>query len=527
MAEKYDQHLLINDLIERGIISHTQALTIEAEAKHEVSLVPYLQRVYKIDPWVLTELEAIRKQYLFCRWDIKDIQIPIIKIVPLDQVKQFQCIPIRKQGDELIAVFSDKDSLELRNLLSAYFPECKQQKLYFAPSTFLDQTIALVPKDPIDIFKQFENLERWTQGNSVLEDLRTDTVLQTILEDAHAKRASDIHFEPDNGNVQIRLRIDGGLKLYHRFSDKYWGYLAGRIKVLSGMNTAENRRPQNGRFSQRLNGHEIDIRTASHPTTQGESMVLRLLDKHKMVVSLEKLGFCEDSLYLLRKMYSTPHGLVLFTGPTGSGKTTTLYSILNQLNQEDTNIMTLEDPVEYDLRGIRQTSVQENVLNFKEGIRAILRQDPDIILIGEIRDEDTARMAFRASQTGHLVFSTLHTNDVWGVFARLMDLGISFESIKHTVVGLVSQRLVKKRCNCFPEGCEKCDFTTFYGRVAIGEMLWMTPQLRSYLKPNAVAEIPEEILKKHYLSLKEAGEQAVNAGLTTTVEVKRYCGGLE
>lgn len=527
--EENDHHILLNGLMERGIVSNDQIMLLNSEVKRGTTLTTsYIQKAYGIDPWVLTEITATHYHYMYRRWGLDKIDRAVASVIPLVHLKHFSCLPIQRNNSTLVVIFSKADSLELRSMLKEHFPECYHHELYFVPAEFLEQGLGIIPKDPTDIFKHLNSLNRWAEGKSIeINDSSTDAVLQIILNDAYTKRASDVHFEPGNGSIYMRFRVDGLLKEYCHLSDRYWGYLAARIKVLSGMNTAEMRRPQSGRFTQILNGHEVDIRTASHPTTKGESMVLRLLDKHKMVVPLQQLGFCDKSMNLLNKIYSVPQGLVLFTGPTGSGKTTTLYSILNQLNRGETNIMTLEDPVEYDLQGIRQTSVQNEVLSFKDGIRAILRQDPDVILIGEIRDEDTAKMAFRASQTGHLVFSTLHTNDVWGVFPRLMDLGISFESIKHTVVGMVSQRLVRKCCACFPKGCETCDSTGLYGRAAIGEMLWIAPELRGYLHHYDPNQIPGDILKKYYISLKEAGVHAAKANITTIEEIKRYCGETE
>lgn len=526
MIHKNDHQVLLQDLVQKGILSSDQAVVLHSEIQRGIDLNSHIQKVYGINAWEISACIADRHHYLFQTWTLKDIDISVASSVPLERLKYFLCLPIQKTESTLSVVFAGHDSLELRTLLRQYFPECSQQNLYFVPKSFLDQGIGLIPKDPEAIFRHLDAMDNWTHEKHAIDESSTDSVLQIILNEAYSKRASDIHFEPGVDSLRVRFRVDGVLKTYQQFSDRYWRYLASRIKVLGGMNTAESRRPQSGRFSQFLNGHDVDIRAASHPTIQGESMVLRLLDKHKMVVPLKSLGFCERSTHLLQKMYSMPHGLVLFTGPTGSGKTTTLYSILNQINQGDTNIMTLEDPVEYELQGIRQTSVQKDVLSFQEGIRAILRQDPDVILIGEIRDEDTAKMAFRASQTGHLVFSTLHTNDVWGVFPRLMDLGVSFESIKHTVVGIVSQRLVRKRCDCFPTGCDHCDSTGLQGRAAIGEMLLVTPELRGYLKASHTIEIPSTVLKSHYISLKESGEAALSKDITTASEVNRYCGDI-
>ncbi|MCP5322578.1 MAG: type II/IV secretion system protein [Candidatus Paracaedibacteraceae bacterium] len=523
--EKNVQQLLLNELIARHLLNQEQAWALQNEIQEGVDLAQHLHKIYKIDPWLIAELESEYNGYMYQRWRMEELDISVAKTIPASILKQFKCLPIQKHDSVLEVVFCENDTLELRGVLKEYYPECIHHNLYYVPNFFWEQAMGTLPKDPTIIVKHLGSLDRWIKGNGNQEDISTDSILQTILTEACVHRASDIHFEPTDGRVQVRLRIDGILKVQRSFAYRYWKYLAARIKVISGMNTAENRRPQAGRFSQIVNGHEIDIRSATHPTTKGEAIVLRLLDKHKMVVPLEELGFCKKSLSLLKKIYAVTQGLVLFTGPTGSGKTTTLYSILNQLNCDDINIMTLEDPVEYELQGIRQTSIHDNVINFKEGIRAILRQDPDVILIGEIRDEDTAKMAFRASQTGHLVFSTLHTNDVWGVFPRLMDLGISFESIKHTVVGLVSQRLVRKRCMCYPKGCDACDGAGLKGRIAIGEMLWITSEMREHMYyEGGVRQIPKTVLEKHYISLEEAAREAENEKLTTLEQIKRYCG---
>lgn len=525
MMKMINQYELLRTLIQKGVISFKHETVLKSEIQRGTNIVTHLLKTYGVDEWQIAEYVSEYAHCLFQKWTLQDIDLSISQVIPISSLKQFSCFPLQKMGSTLRVTISDADSLELRTLLREYFPECRQLELYYVPESFIEQALGLIPKDPDAIFRHLEDIDSWIQGATSSQDkMSTDAVLNIILNDASRKRASDIHFEPGSSTIRIRLRIDGNLRVYRHLSDRYWGYLAARLKVLGGMNTAENRRPQSGRFSQRLNGHEVDIRVASHPTTQGESMVLRLLDKHKMVVPLESLGFCEKAQALLQKIYSFPQGLVLFTGPTGSGKTTTLYSILNKLNGGERNIMTLEDPVEYDLPGIRQTAVHKETLSFKDGIKAILRQDPDIILIGEIRDEDTAQMAFRASQTGHLVFSTLHTNDVWGVFPRLMDLGVSFESIKHTAVGIVSQRLVRKVCECSSQGCLKCDQTGFFGRMAIAEILAITPELRHYLNGSHWVQIPQDILSKFYISLRASGDEAIHNQLTTDTEVNRHCG---
>jgi len=258
-------------------------------------------------------------------------------------------------------------------------------------------------------------------------------LVDALLNDAVKRSASDIHFEPEQGFLRIRYRIDGVLRQIRSLHKNYWAAMVVRLKVMSGMNIAETRAPQDGRISLTLSGHQVDFRVSSQPTTHGENIVLRILDRDKGIVPLEDLGLHADDLKTLKLMLARPEGIILVTGPTGSGKTTTLYSILNYINTEGINIMTLEDPVEYPMAMIRQTSVNEVVkLDFASGIRSMMRQDPDVILVGEIRDQETAEMAFRAAMTGHQVYSTLHTNSSIGAVPRLMDLGVQY-NIRETL----------------------------------------------------------------------------------------------
>ena len=270
-------------------------------------------------------------------------------------------------------------------------------------------------------------------------------LVNALLADAVKRGASDIHFEPEEGFLRFRYRIDGVLRQVRSLHRHYWAALAVRLKVMAGMDIAETRAPQDGRITLSLSGRPIDFRASTLPTVHGENIVLRVLDRHKGIVPIDELGLDEASLDLLKLMVARPQGLLLVTGPTGSGKTTTLYSLLKHLNTERVNIMTLEDPVEYPMGMIRQTSLNEAVrLDFASGVRAMLRQDPDIMLVGEIRDEDTAGMAFRAAMTGHQVFSTLHANSALGALPRLTDMGVRPGVMAGNLIGILAQRLVRK-----------------------------------------------------------------------------------
>ena len=278
-------------------------------------------------------------------------------------------------------------------------------------------------------------------------------LVNALLSDAVKRGASDIHFEPEQGFLRFRYRIDGVLRQVRSLHKNYWSALAVRVKVMAGLDIAESRLPQDGRISLSMSGRQVDFRVSTLPTLHGENIVLRVLDRQKGIVALDQLGLGEADLAALKGMVERPEGLILVTGPTGSGKTTTLYSILQYLNSESVNIMTLEDPVEYPTSMIRQTSANAAArLGFADGIRSILRQDPDIILVGEIRDEDTAAMAVRAAMTGHQVFTTLHSNSAVGAIPRLLDIGVRPEILAGNIIGAIAQRLVRKLCNECKQG---------------------------------------------------------------------------
>ncbi|MFZ4536563.1 GspE/PulE family protein [Propionivibrio sp.] len=375
-------------------------------------------------------------------------------------------------------------------------------------------------------------------------------LIDALLADAVQLGASDIHFEPEQFFLRIRYRIDGVLRQIRSLHKTYWAAMAVRLKVVSKMNIAETRAPQDGRISISFSGRAIDFRVSSQPTAHGENIVLRILDRQKGIVPLDSLGLEGSELTLLKLMLARPDGIILVTGPTGSGKTTTLYSILNHINTESVNIMTLEDPVEYPMNMIRQTSVNEAAkMDFANGIRSMMRQDPDVILIGEIRDAETADMAFRAAMTGHQVYSTLHTNSAIGAIPRLLDIGILPDIIAGNIIGIVAQRLLRKLCpHCKqsyqPEmmeghllgiesdeldvkiyqatGCEHCNYLGYKGRIAIMELLKMDSDLDELIARRAPAvEIRTAALTKGFITLAADGIRRVLEGITSLDEVSR------
>ncbi len=375
-------------------------------------------------------------------------------------------------------------------------------------------------------------------------------LVDVMLSDAVKRGASDLHFEPEESFLRIRYRIDGVLRQIRSLHKTYWSAIAVRLKVMADMNIAETRAPQDGRISRTIVGRQIDFRVASQPTIHGENIVLRVLDREKGVIPLEKLELPAESLRTLKIMMTRPEGIILVTGPTGSGKTTTLYSMLNYISTEQINIMTLEDPVEYPFPLIRQTSVNEAAgMDFSNGIKSLMRQDPDVILVGEIRDEETAVMAFRAAMTGHQVYSTLHTNSAIGALPRLRDIGIIPEIMAGNIIGVIAQRLIRKLCKfcktayapsendlhllhntkgVVPEkiykakGCTSCDNSGYKGRMALLEILKMNADLDDLLVHGATTkEIKAAAYKQGFFTLADDGIRHILTGISSIKEIAR------
>ena len=375
-------------------------------------------------------------------------------------------------------------------------------------------------------------------------------LVNALLSDAVKRGASDIHFEPEEGFLRFRYRIDGVLRQIRSIHKNYWSAIAVRLKVMARMDIAETRAPQDGRISLSLSGRIVDFRVSTLPTVHGENIVLRVLDRQRGIVSLDKLGLKEEALSTLKIMVSRPEGIILVTGPTGSGKTTTLYSILQYLNSESVNIMTLEDPVEYPTTMLRQTTASETSrLDFASGIRSMMRQDPDIILVGEIRDEDTASMALRAAMTGHQVFSTLHTNSALGVIPRLLDIGVKPDILAGNIIGVIAQRLVRRLCsNCKEpyqmsdlertllnlkvtdkeqtiyrsKGCQQCENQGYKGRLAILEILHFDSDMDEIVaRRGTQRELMRAALSKGFRTLADSGTARVLDGSTSLEEISR------
>lgn len=368
-----------------------------------------------------------------------------------------------------------------------------------------------------------------------------------LIAKAAASGASDIHIEPGENNACVRMRIDGVLYKEAEMNKTLMQAVVSRIKVLAGMDIAEKRLPQDGSIKLELDGRNIDLRISSLPTILGEKIVIRILDREKFALNLDELSFTPENLALYRRLYNYGSGIVLLTGPTGSGKTTTLYATLAELNSSERNIVTIEDPVEYRINGISQVAVNEKAgLTFASGLRSILRQDPDIIMLGEIRSLDTAATAIRAALTGHLVFSTLHTNNAAGAAVRLVDMGIEPFLVASALRGVVAQRLVRRICpHCKTvyaanaeekaylninggndltlykgSGCEKCRGTGYLGRMALQEVMPVVPELKKFILGKAQEEaLFAEAEKFGAVSMRSDGVQKVLKGHTSLEEV--------
>ncbi|MDG1310751.1 MAG: type II secretion system ATPase GspE [Porticoccaceae bacterium] len=401
-------------------------------------------------------------------------------------------------------------------------------------------------KDFVDLESAAAELEEVGDLLDAENDAPIVRLLNAILAESLKENASDIHIEPYEKEALVRFRLDGVLRTVLSPSIQIAPLLISRIKVMSKLDIAERRLPQDGRMSVRLGGRSIDLRISTMPSSHGERVVMRLLDKDAGKLQTDDLGMPASTKQELEELVSRPHGIILVTGPTGSGKTTTLYAALQQMDRRERNIMTVEDPVEYDLPGISQTQINLRAgMTFARGLRAILRQDPDVILIGEIRDGETAEIATQASLTGHLVLSTLHTNTAAGAITRLQDLGVDSFLLASTVRGIVSQRLMRKLCShCRQEvkadefnrgllklkpgatifqsvGCSECNNTGFAGRQALFELVTVDAPLQSLIHANAGEIEIEESIRQRVPSIRDAGFELVRQGVTTVEEVLR------
>ncbi len=375
------------------------------------------------------------------------------------------------------------------------------------------------------------DLSRMMQELPAIEDLLEASndapiirMLNALLTQAAKDGASDIHIEPYERSSSVRFRVDGTLREVVQPNKALHAALISRLKIMAELDIAERRLPQDGRFSLRIGGRAVDVRVSTLPSSYGERAVLRLLDKNQSKFTLEGLGMSGDVLTSFDRLIQQPHGILLVTGPTGSGKTTTLYASLGRVDTAGTNILTVEDPVEYELSGIGQTQVNAKIdLTFAKALRAILRQDPDVIMIGEIRDFETAQIAIQASLTGHLVLATLHTNDAASAVTRLTDMGVEPFLLSSSLLGVLAQRLVRKVCiHCHGKGCSECGQTGYQGRTGVFELMVANDAIRAQVHNRASeADIRGAAIEAGMTLMREDGERLIANGITSREELLR------
>ena len=488
-----------------------------------------------------------------------EVDPSLAKLFPEKLARMFKVVPLKMEGDTLLV--ASPDLLDLSTLDYIRFATGHHVKVVLTSEDFVENLINKLyspqPELLKDVFQEVEAdsievLEEEDREISLGEDLAHEApvirLVNYIIADALSKRASDIHIEPYEKRFRVRFRIDGVLYDQMDIPIRLKEAVVARVKIMSNLDIMERRVPQDGRIKVRVKGEEVDLRVSTVPTVFGEKVVMRLLSKSGLVFDLTQLGFEKDQLEVFVEATERPYGMVLLTGPTGSGKTTTLYSALVRLNSEKVNIMTAEDPVEYNFEGINQVQVREDIgLTFAVAMRAFLRQDPDIILVGEIRDHETADIAIKAALTGHLVFSTLHTNDAPSTVTRLIDMGIEPFLVASSLNLVVAQRLVRKVCTYCKreyvppkavlkrlgiqdgdhkfykgEGCPNCNNTGYSGRVALYEVMPISSRIVHVVSEKVTAdEIRNIALEEGMVTLRQIGIKKAREGVTTLEEVLR------
>ncbi|NLM98536.1 MAG: type II/IV secretion system protein [Campylobacteraceae bacterium] len=554
---------LIEQKIEDGV-STIGSFLVEEKIFDQDSLITLAIELYKNGTLSFDEINselsldidfflknlAANLRYEYMDLDSIDIDYRIASKAPLSQLKKYSALPIKE--DEINVYIALKDPT---NMLA-------QEGIQ---RVFNRKLIKIVVAEPNQIEKYLNKMELSESIKGLISEIRKELsssasenpqessgilkLIEIILKTAILSRASDVHIEPTENNCIVRTRIDGMLTEAFIFDKDIYPPLSSRLKLLSNMDIAERRKPQDGRFSASIMGKEYDFRISTLPIMQGESIVLRILDKSKVVIKLENLGMHPDNFTKFSQAMKVPYGIIFVTGPTGSGKTTTLYAALNAIKSIQTKIITVEDPVEYQLNLTQQTQVNEKAgLTFASALRSILRQDPDIIMIGEVRDQETLRIAIQAALTGHLVFSTLHTNDAICAVTRVLDMGIESYLVSGALVAIEAQRLVRKLCpHCkskvnLPKtlfdqikehlpnkfefyksvGCEKCSQTGYLGREMLSEILPISEKIASLIAQGATKEeLHKQALSEGFIDMFKDGVIRAASGVTTIDEILR------
>jgi type IV pilus assembly protein PilB len=550
-------------LLEAGLVSEEQLERALAEQKGTGERLGKLL----IRQGVVTEQDIIN--LLEVQLGIPQVRLlpgsldrSLARILPEPLARRYLVAPVRLEGNRLVVAMADPlnvtavDDLRLRtgrDILPAIASEADIERAFselYGQALSVEELASAEEGEGTRVL-QAEVFDLDRSGTAAGVDAPVVKLVNGLLQQALRERASDVHLEPMAEGVRVRYRVDGALRPVMTLPRAHHAPVVSRIKVMAGMDIAEKRLPQDGRVQIRAQGRQVDLRVSTLPTIFGEKVAIRLLDRASAYLALDDLGFGSEALARYRKLIRRAYGMILVTGPTGSGKTTTLYATLREINTPEKNIITIEDPVEYVLEGINQIRVNPKAgLTFALGLRSILRQDPDVIMVGEIRDRETADIAIRSANTGHLVLSTLHTNDAAGALTRLLDMGVEPFLVASSVIGVVAQRLVRTLCrHCRrpyevpaggeehlllgegiktpltlyrAAGCPECAGTGYLGRTAILEVMPMTSALRRLVLARASGEeIAAQAVAEGMITLWEDGLAKVRRGLTTMAEVVR------
>jgi len=547
---KLEKKPLGESLVEQGLLTQEQLHEAQAEVRKNGNSLK--KAVVKLGILTEDDLVSFLSSYLgIPSVDLSSylVKSEVVDLIPENLARKHRMIPIYKIGSTVTVAMADplnfhaidevrlKSKCDIKPAIATEEAIGTALEQYYGTKGSLEEIVRAIEK---------KGLPR--KAAEVAEDPPVVKLVNLLVMQAIRSNASDIHIEPDQKILRVRVRVDGILHESPAPPKQLASAVISRIKILSNLDIAERRAPQDGRFQMKMENREVDIRVSIIPTIYGEKAVLRLLDTSNTLLNVDDLGFSKEFLEDYMKLIQRPYGIVLVTGPTGSGKTTTLYASLNKIRSDEKNIVTIEDPVEYRLETVQQIQVNPKAgVTFANGLRSILRQDPDIILVGEIRDLETAEIAIQAALTGHLVFSTLHTNDAPTAFTRLVDMGLEPFLISSSIAGVIAQRLVRKLCEkCKEEykpsqellkelgatgtnhkfykakGCRKCMQTGYKGRMAIFELMVPKEEARSLITAKASSDkIREAAIKGGMLSLRENGLKKVLDGVTTVEEILR------
>jgi len=565
-----ENRTLINicrELVEDGHIEQTHFQeALQTSRTSGVDFYDHLVNRDYIAEETLARMIAEKKKLPYVSLDKLNINPELIKLIPEKVIRMYTVLPIEKKRKEIVVAMANPFDLSIINDIKfasglIVIPVVAEKKAIKSAIDNLFQQIKNSYGDILQVLKKEEQnveilkAEKEEEGIETLQSAAQEAPIvkltNFLITDAIRKKASDIHIEAYEDELRVRFRIDGVLHETMNISRQLHPGLSSRIKVMSQMDISERRKPQDGRIKVKLNNRTIDMRVNSIPAIFGEKIVIRVLDESNLVLDLTKLGFESQELKEFNQAIKSPHGMILVTGPTGSGKTTTLYSALDSLNNKEVNIMTAEDPVEYYLRGVNQVQMNERAgLNFASALRSFLRQDPDVILVGEIRDMETAEIAIKAAQTGHLVLSTLHTNDALSTIDRLINIGIAPFMVASAVVLIIAQRLIRKICpECKEQiaispkklqamgfsseevegitfyqgkGCESCGETGYRGRIGLYEVLPMKGDFKDLIITGAPAQkVRDSAANLGMKTIRENGIKKLRAGITTVEEILR------